>query len=56
MKISTVAVPVGALIGLVLGMAFIPGSYGLLIGTIAGGLTGGVIGLYLAKRQASNNK
>ncbi len=51
MKITTISVPAGALAGLFAGLNFIPSSAGVLIGTLAGGFIGGVIGLLIKRRQ-----
>ena len=50
-KNTTVAVPIGALIGLVLGATFIGGAWGMVLGTVVGGLIGGSIGLYFARKN-----
>ena len=50
-KVSTIAVPIGALVGLILGFGLSPTNYGVLIGTLVGGLIGGLIGLWIARRN-----
>ena len=54
-KVSTIAVPIGALVGLILGFGLSPTNYGVLIGTLIGGLIGGLIGLWTARRNENKS-
>ncbi|HRV96813.1 MAG TPA: hypothetical protein P5526_31955 [Anaerolineae bacterium] len=51
MKISTIAVPVGAGLGLLLAMTYFPTNMGIILATLIGGMIGGMVGLYIAQRR-----
>lgn len=51
MRVSTIAVPIGAAIGLLLAMYFFPTNMGIVLGTLIGGMIGGMVGLYIAQQR-----
>ena len=49
LKVTTIAVPLGAALGLLLALLFLPSSSGILAGTLVGGMLGGFAGLRIAE-------
>lgn len=55
LKISTIAVPVGAGLGLFLAFNYFPTNMGIILATLIGGLVGGMVGLFIAQRRSKNS-